>query len=230
VSEPLRASAPDEGVLLLELDRGERHNALDLAAVEQLQQQLAGIDASVRAVVLASTTPGRFCAGADLDVPDAERAQVSDALYVLLEQMLTTPVPIIAAADGPAVGGGAQLCQGCDVRLGSSRARFRFVGLGHGLAVGTWALPATTNRRGMELLLSQRFLDAQQAAEIGVLDRVVADPRAEALQLAQTTATLEPDAVRRAKQQLVRGHGLLQRLAEERAGNGAVFTGSVPRQ
>lgn len=230
MGEPLRASTPDPGVLLLELDRGERHNALDLALVDQLHQQLDGLDEAVRAVVLTSSAPGRFCAGADLDVPDAERARVSDELYQLLERMLTAAVPIIAAVDGPAVGGGAQLSQGCDVRLGSSRARFKFVGLGHGLAVGTWALPATTGRRGMDLLLSQRFLDAQQAAESGVLDRVVADPRTEALQLARATAALEPNAVRRAKEQLVRGHGLLQRLAEERAGNGAVFTGNVPRE
>ena len=230
MGEPLRTSTPHQGVLLLELDRGQRHNALDLALADQLRQHLDHLDDAVRAVVLTSTTPGRFCAGADLDVPDVERARVSDELYQLLERMLTAPAPIIAAVDGPAVGGGAQLSQGCDVRLGSPQARFKFVGLGHGLAVGTWALPATTGRRGMDLLLSQQFLDAQQAAEIGVLDRVVADPRAEALHLARATAALEPNAVHRAKQQLVDGHRLVQRLAEERAGNGAVFTGTVPRE
>lgn len=220
MSEPLRASAPEPGVLLLELNRADRHNALDIALVEQLQQQITGIEDRARAVVLASATAGKFCAGADL-----ERAQVSDGLYVLLERMLTAPVPIIAAIDGPTVGGGMQLCLGNDVRLGSAPARFKFVGLGHGLAVGTWALPATAGRRGMELLLGQRFLDAEQAAELGV-----PDARTEALQLARSTAATEPNAVRRAKEQLMRGNELLERLAAECAGNGAVFTGSVPRE
>lgn len=227
MDEPLRVSTPEPGVLLLELNRPEVHNALNTALVQQLQQQIAGIDDAVRAVVLTSTTTGTFCAGADLDITDEERAQVSDALYELLESVLTAPVPAIAALDGPTVGGGVQLLLGSDVRLGSPQARLRFVGLGHGLAVGTWALPAAG---GMELLLSQRFLDAEQAAARGLLDRVVADPRAEALQLARATTATEPRAVRRAKEQLVRGHGLLQRLAEERAANAAAFTGAVPRK
>ena len=58
--------------------------------------------------------------------------------------MLTIPAPIVAAVDGAAVGGGAQLALACDVRLGSSRALLRFVGPGHGLAIGAWACPRSS--------------------------------------------------------------------------------------
>lgn len=226
---PLQVATPEPGVLLLSLARPEVHNALDEALVTQLRQQLEPLADTVRAVVLTSHTPGRFCAGADLAVSDAERARVSEALYALLEQMLTAPVPIIAAVDGPAVGGGTLLCLGADVRLGSPRARVKFVGLGHGLAVGTWALPATAGHRSLDLLLSQRFLPAEEAASIGVLDRLVDDPLTEALALARATTDLDRHAVRRAKEQVVHGQQLLERLAEERAGNVAVFTGRVRR-
>ena len=55
-------------------------------------------------VLLASAAPGMFCAGADLTVPDAERAEVSDLLYQCYEVMITRPGPVIAVVDGPAVG------------------------------------------------------------------------------------------------------------------------------
>ena len=229
-TEPLQASTPEPGVLLLELARPDRHNALDAALVEQLHQHFDPLDETARAVVLTSRTPGRFCAGADLDIADTERARVSDSLYALLERMLTAPAPVIAAIDGPAVGGGAQLCLGADVRLGSPHCRLKFVGLGHGLAVGTWALPATAGRRSLDLLLSQRFLPAAEAAALGVLDREVDDPVTEALALARATAAMDRDAVRRAKEQVVASHELLTHLAAERAANGAVFTGRVARE
>lgn len=224
---PLESTTPEPGILLLSLSRFEVHNALDGELVDALRRSLDELDTGVRAVVLGSAGPERFCSGADLSVPDAERKAVSDGLYALYEQMITAPVPIIAAVDGPAVGGGAQLALAADVRLGSPRARFKFVGLGHGLSVGPWALPSTAGRRALELVLSQRFLAAEEAVSIGVLDRVADDPLAEAIEIARTVTGLEPSAVRRAKEQVVRGEQLVERLAEERAGNVAVFSGRV---
>lgn len=228
MSEKLRHTDPSEGVALLELNRPSVHNALDGELVDALHGAIDRVDRTVRAIVVGSTTPGLFCAGADLSVADTERQQVSEALYGLYERFLTLPVPVLAAIDGPAVGGGAQLALAADVRLGSERARFRFVGPGHGLAVGPWALPSTVGRRGLELVLSQRFLASEEAAALGILDRVVDESAAEAVALAQGVTELERDAVRRAKEQVVRGERLLERLAEERAGN-AVFDGVVRR-
>ncbi|MBB5157792.1 enoyl-CoA hydratase/isomerase family protein [Saccharopolyspora phatthalungensis] len=227
----LRCTRPCPAVLLLSLDRPDVHNALNAALVDALHEQLAATaaDATVRAVVLGSSTPGKFCAGADLAVPDAERRKVSDDLYGLYEKMLTLPIPVVAAVDGAAVGGGSQLALAADVRLGSPQARFRFVGPGHGLSVGPWGLPSTIGRRALELVLSQRFVDAEESVAIGLLDRLAEDPLRAAVELADSVARLDGDAVRRAKQQVVEGERLLARLAEERSANAAVFTGEVRR-
>ncbi|WP_037062899.1 enoyl-CoA hydratase/isomerase family protein [Pseudonocardia acaciae] len=218
-----------DGVLTVLLDRPERRNALDAATVAGLHASVeaAGSDPAVRAVVLGSARPGMFCSGADLRVGDDERAEVSDRLYALYQAMIGLPVPLVAAVDGPAVGGGAQLALACDVRFGSARAGFRFAGPGHGLAVGLWALPSTVGRgAAMELALSGRMLTAERARELGLLEHVVADPLAAATELAAGVAALDRDAVARAKSAVVHGERLASRLAAERAGN-AGFTGAV---
>lgn len=230
----LRVDHPVSGVTALRLDRPNVANALNLALVSELQSHIAGIDAepATRAVLLTSTTPGMFCGGADLKVADSERAMVSDQMYVLYEQMIALRVPIIAAVDGAAVGGGAQLALASDVRLGSPRARFQFPGAGHGLSVGSWALPSTVGRRGLELVLSQRFVAAEESQQLGLLDRLVEQAEDESAALAHSVTQLDGDAVGRAKHEVTQHERLHERLAAERSGNGATFTGRVtnPRE
>src|SRR4051794_35863772 len=92
---PVVVDRPRDGVLRIRLDRPERRNAVNAAA-------LAGLHAAfdrpaAQAIVLGSTTLGQFCAGADLAVEDAERAAVSDGLYRLYARMVTLDVPVVAA-------------------------------------------------------------------------------------------------------------------------------------
>jgi enoyl-CoA hydratase/carnithine racemase len=228
----VRIELPAEGVCTLLLDRPARHNAIDSATVERLHRAVAaaGAEPGVRAVVIGSSTPGMFCSGADLQIGEDERARVSDRLYELYAAILRLPLPVIASVDGPAVGGGAQLALACDVRIGSARAGFRFAGPGHGLAVGLWALPATVGRgAAMELVLSGRSLPADEACDLGLLEDVVADPMAAAIELARGVVALDRGAVARAKAAVVGGERLPERLAAERAGNSG-FTGAVPSQ
>src|ERR1700722_6190305 len=85
----------EAGYLRVALSRPERRNALDPEMVAALAEALsADPDAGV---VLGSATPGMFCAGADLSIPDTGRAAVSDLLYDCFELMITRPVPVIAA-------------------------------------------------------------------------------------------------------------------------------------
>ena len=112
----LRVERRDDGVVGLWLDRPEKRNALDRELVTGLTDAFGDPDA--RAFVLGSSEPQAFSAGADLDLPDGERAQVSDLLYRLYGVMLASRAPIVAAVSGPAVGGGAQLALACDLRVG----------------------------------------------------------------------------------------------------------------
>ena len=121
------ASGPvPSGYLRVRLARPERRNALD-AAMTRALLDIVRADPAVP-VLLESTDPAAFCAGADLTVPDRERAEVSDLLYQCYEAMVTRPGPVIAVVEGPAVGGGAQLAGAADLRIAGPRGRFRWAG------------------------------------------------------------------------------------------------------
>jgi enoyl-CoA hydratase len=222
----LRVERRDDGVVGLWLDRPAKRNALHRELVTGLTDAFGDPDA--RAFVLGSSEPGAFSAGADLDLADEERAQVSDLLYRLYGRMLRSQAPIVAAVGGPAVGGGAQLALACDLRVGGPEARLRFVGPGHGLAIGAWGLPSLVGRgRAAELCLTMRPVDAPEALALGLLDRVEPDPRAAALELAAGFTRLDAGAVARIKAIARTASNVLDALEEERRGNLEAWSGAV---
>ncbi len=222
----LRVDRSTPGVLVLRLDRPARRNAIDREMVEALLDAFASVTEG--AVVLGSTDPACFCAGADLTIDDAERAEVSDRLYELYGRMVTLDVPIVVAAGGHAVGGGAQLMLASDLRVGTPATRVRFAGPGHGLAVGAWGLPSLVGRgRALDLCLTMRPVDAAEALALGLLDRVADDADAVAVELAAALAGLDRGAVQRVKAVVRDSTGLVTALARERAGNRATWSGST---
>src|SRR5918998_5774369 len=122
MAEELLTDRPEEGVLRLRLNRPDRLNAVDMPLVTAL---IEGIDEpEARAVVLGSTSSEAFCAGADLDIEDAERARVSDQLNELYEKMVTLPIPIVVAIEGHAVGAGGPAAIARGLRPAGTRARW----------------------------------------------------------------------------------------------------------
>jgi enoyl-CoA hydratase len=222
----LRRDRPAPGVLRLRLDRPERRNALDRPLLEALLDAFGAPDEPV--VVLGSTTPEAFCAGADLRLADAERAAVSDLLYELYGRMTASDAIVIAALDGPAVGGGAQLAIAADLRIAARTARIRLAGPGHGLAVGAWGLPSLVGRgRAMDLCLTMRPVDADEALRIGLVDRVADDAGEAALALATELAALDPAAAARVKRVVWESARALEALDTERSENRAAWSGSM---
>jgi enoyl-CoA hydratase/carnithine racemase len=224
-----RVERSDDGVVEVLLDRPAKRNALDRELVMMLGDAFA--DDTARVFVLASSEPGSvFSGGADLTLEDGERAQVSDLLYRLYERMLGSRAPVIAVVEGAAVGGGAQLALASDLRVGGAGAVFRFVGPGHGLAIGAWGLPSLVGRgRALELCLTMRPVGAQEALAFGILDRLDADPRAAAVALAHEICTLDAGAVARLKSITCSASGVLPALEEERRGNYETWSGAVGR-
>ena len=221
---PLLIDHPRPGVARLRLDRPERHNALDRALVEALH---AAVEAErERVLVLGSSGAGRFCGGADTSLGDAERAWVSEALYALYARILELPRPVLAALDGPAIGGGLQLAIACDLRIAAPGAWLRARGPGHGLAVAAWGLPTLVGRgRALDLCLTGRRVDAEEALAIGLVDRVTDDPAAAAVALAADFAELDEPAVARVKTIVARD--IAAALAEEAEGNRG-WSGTLP--
>ena len=224
--DPLVVDHPRAGVARLLLNRPERHNALDRELVDALG---AAVEAErERVIVLGSSGSGRFCGGADTSLDDAERAAVSDALYRLYARILELPRPVLAAVDGPAIGGGLQLAIACDLRIAAPAAWLQARGPGHGLAVAAWGLPTLVGRsRALDLCLTGRRIDAQEALAIGLVDRVDQGPGGAAVTLAADFAELDEAAVARVKAIVGRFGDPAAALAEEAAGNRG-WTGTLP--
>jgi len=222
----VRRDRPAAGVLRLRFDRPERRNALDRSMVQALLDAFAEPEEPV--VLLGSTTRDAFCAGADLRLADDERAAVSDLLYELYGRMTACDAIVVAALDGPAVGGGAQLAIAADLRVASPNARIQVAGPGHGLAVAAWALPSLVGRgRAMDLCLTMRPVGAEEALRIGLVDRLADDAAAAGLALATELAELDAAAAARVKRVAWASALALGALEDERAGNRAAWSGSM---
>jgi len=203
------------GVVLLTMNRPERLNALSRELVEDLHAELDAIaaDRSVRVVVLTGAGRG-FCAGLDLKEPPSGDGVVGgldaqERLASLMLKLRALPQPVIAAVNGPAAGGGLALALSSDVRLASPEARFNvaFVKIGvSGADMGTSHLLPRIVMLGhaSELMLTGRLVDGEEAARIGLANRLVPADRLidAATELAAEIVRNAPFAVRMTKQVL----------------------------
>ena len=225
----LRIDRPAEwaGAVRAVFDRPQRRNALTYETVQTLYELLE--DEPDRVLVLGSSTPGIFSAGADLDTDDATRTQLSDLLYACYERMIKRPGVVLAVVDGPAVGGGAQLTAAADLRIASDAARWRWVGPGHGLAVGAWILPDLVGRSlGLELTLTGRWLDADAAVRAGFVSDLSEEPWERAAEIVRGLSDADDAALTRVKQ-IATHPALLAALSAERERNRAAWSGQAPR-
>ena len=203
----------DEGLVEITLNRPDRLNAINDSFIEAMHAALDRVEADpdVRAVVLSGAGRG-FCAGADLQETVGLAHRTSADLYrgqqrladmsVRLHEL---PVPVIAAVQGPAAGGGFALAAACDLRVASTAATFLAANVRIGVSGGemglSWLLPQTLGlARATELLLSGRRLGATEAYEWGFVSRLVdpdeGDVRDTAIELARTIAANPAFAVR----------------------------------
>jgi 2-(1,2-epoxy-1,2-dihydrophenyl)acetyl-CoA isomerase len=199
------------GIGTLTLNRPEKLNAFDAAGCDDLIEALrmvAGSD-GVRVIVL--TGAGRaFCAGADLSVLGNDGAALVAAGKEIALIIRSAPKPVLAAVNGPAAGGGANLALACDYRLASDSASIGQVFHKLGLSLdwgGSYFLPRLAGiSKALELTWSARMVPAAEAAQLGLFDRVVphADLAMETQKLAATWAAMPPLAVRKAKEALYR--------------------------
>jgi enoyl-CoA hydratase len=195
-------------------------NALNLALLGELIDAFrrAAADENVRAVVLASALPRRFCAGLDLDIlrgkSGTEVRQFLDKLYVeLFDVQYNLGKPSIAAVGGAARGGGMTLAVSCDVLLAGESATFGYPEIDLGLvpAIHFVHLPRIVGRhRAFELLFSGRAFGADEAASLGLVSRVVPDGklRDAAREVAGIFATKPPAAMRLARAAFMRANDL----------------------
>jgi enoyl-CoA hydratase len=208
---------PREGVALVTLNRPARLNALTFSTFDELYDLCGQLesDESTRVIVLTGAGRG-FCAGLDLDdagklpqMTTPENAAGQEHWGGIVSALRRLPQPIIAAINGPAAGGGLSLALAADIRVASSAARFNAAFVRIGLSAGdlgaSWALPRVIGLgRAAELMLTGRFVEAEEAEAIGLVNRVVPPERLlpTAFELADQIAAHSPYGVRLSKRVL----------------------------
>lgn len=204
-------------VRVLTLERPERRNAFDQEQYVTMADALTGAadDEEVRCVVVTGAG-GCFSSGQDLEEMAAiARGELhgADGFTRLLERLETFPKPLIAAVDGAAVGIGATMLLHCDIVLvaDSARLKFPFTEMGVPPEAGSSALLADAVgwQHAADLLFTARWLDAHEAAAIGLALAVVpvADVVDRAVELATSIAGNQPRAVQTAKRLLLASRG-----------------------
>jgi enoyl-CoA hydratase len=187
----VEVSSPHPHVALVTLNRPERMNAMAFDVMIPLRDTLreVGYDNEVRVVVLTGAGTG-FCSGADLEdpgtVPNIDGLTLPTMALrsmELLDEVITTirrlHQPVIAAVNGPAIGGGFCLALSADIRVAAKSAYFRAAGINNGLTAAelgiSFLLPRTIGQsRAAEIMLTGRDVSATEADRIGLVSQVVA--------------------------------------------------------
>lgn len=202
---PVRCERMQAGVAVLYLDRPHQRNSLSVAMMALLRTELAALggDPRVAAVILAAEGPA-FCAGHDLKEltshrtdPDGGREFFNETMTLcaeLMQAIVRCPKPVIAAVHGTATAAGCQLVASCDLAVADEDSRFATPGVNIGLFCSTPMVALSRNlsrKRAMEMLLLGEMMAASQAAEYGLINRVVAkgESLAAAMEMARTIAS-----------------------------------------
>jgi enoyl-CoA hydratase/carnithine racemase len=213
-AQPIQVQVGDGGVATLTLNRPDKRNALSIALREQVSDTLRGWwdDDAVRVVVLTGAPPafsGGFDLGEFADPGLARTIRHTSARYH--HAVWSFPKPIVAAVNGPALGGGFDLATLCDLRIASSEAVFGHPEIKFG------APPLFTPLRWIvgdglarDLCLTGRRIDAEEAMRIGLVSRVVdgADLADEAHKVAMQIAEAPARTLVATKRYLAANQGL----------------------
>jgi len=205
-------------VAVVTLTRADKHNALDLAmfdAIIAAAERLAS-EPGVRAVVIHGDGPS-FCSGLDFaglmsagtaggGIDARLRDPAPNYFQRAAYDWVQLPVPVLAAVHGNCLGGGLQIALAADIRIATADARLSVMEVKWGL-IPDMAITRTLPRLvgidvAKELTYTARVISGEEAARLGLVTRVAADPLAEAMALAAEIAARSPDAVRAAKRLL----------------------------
>lgn len=210
-------AADAQGIARVEIDHPGKLNALSVAMWGELRDVFTalGVASPAPRAVIVHGAGGVFVAGADIEEfprfrfdEEALRGYHDSLVAPALRAMLDVDVPLIAAIEGPCVGGGLEVAACCDLRVAGRSARFGIPVARLGFPVAPREVELLAERIGVpllrELLLEARLLDADEARQRALVQHVVDDDAVlrEALALAQRVAALSPQALALDKQVL----------------------------
>lgn len=210
-----------DSVEIIRLNRPEKLNALTRGMILALSDRLKRIEgeSDLRVVILTGSGDKAFCVGTDIDelatIEDQESArEISERGQALCNQIENCGVPVIAAVNGIAAGGGCELALACHIRLASMNAQFSLPETKLGVVPaygGTRRLARELGQgRALEMMLTGRSLLAEEALQFGLINRIttVSDLMMEAEGLAREIGNLAPLAIRACLQAVIQGEEL----------------------
>jgi enoyl-CoA hydratase len=214
-------------IALIRLNRPKELNALNLQLMLELKAALASLDDddNVRCIIITGNQQA-FAAGADIKQMESKTA--IDLLKIdqfeTWDQIRKTKKPIIAAVSGFALGGGCELAMTCDMIVASETAKFGQPEIKIGIMPGAGGTQRLTKAVGkalaMEMVLTGKFISAEEAMKAGLVNRVVAEELYldEAIKLAKEVTQMSPISVRLAKESVLKAFdsGLQEGLYFER--------------
>ena len=212
--ETLALAQPGPGLLCVSLNRPDFRNALNtqmgLDLRDLFQNGLNRDAGSVRCVVLTGSGDKAFCAGGDLKERDGMTDEAWRVQHVIFEEaiygIMDCPLPVIAAVNGAAFGGGCEIALACDFAYAAAGARFALTEVTLGILPGcggTQNLPRLAGGpRAKEILMTGRPFSAQEALAWGVVNRVCEPDklRDEALETARVMCANAPLSIKNIKQ------------------------------
>ena len=208
----------NEGVTVMKISAPKSLNALNSTILKEIDDFIGSLDANTRVLIITGDGEKSFVAGADisemahLDEPQGfEFGRLGAQVFRRIE---TLPIPVIAAVNGFALGGGCELAMSCDIRIASNKAKFGQPEVGLGIIPGfsgTYRLPKLIGQGyAKEMIYTGKVIRADEALRIGLVNAVYEPEELmdKAMEMAQMMLKNAPVAISLAKQSINEGYDL----------------------
>ncbi|KAI1726154.1 enoyl-CoA hydratase/isomerase domain-containing protein [Ditylenchus destructor] len=204
-----KESGDCEGIVIGQLNNPKSKNAISRNLLNILNKAVDELrfDQKARVLIVKSTVDGVFCAGADLKerkgLSEEEVRAYSDTLRQLMNDISNLPIPVIAAIDGHALGGGLELALACDIRIASPNSKLGLPETRWAIipgAGGTQRLPRLVGiAKAKELIMTGKVLSGKEALDLGIVNQIDDRPFDKAMNMAKEILKKGPIAIRAAK-------------------------------
>ena len=207
-----------QGITILKISAPKSLNALNSTILKELSDCLSHLDAATRVLIITGDGEKSFVASADISemahLNEAQGYEFGRLGAQVFRAIETLPIPVIAAVNGFALGGGCELAMACDIRIASSKAKFGQPEVGLGIIPGfsgTYRLPKIVGQgHAKEMIYTGKVIRADEALRIGLVNAVYEPEQLmeKAVEMAQMMLHNAPVAISLAKQSINEGYDL----------------------
>lgn len=207
-----------DGITVLKISAPKSLNALNSIILKELDQFVSALDGTTRVLILTGDGEKSFVAGADISemahLDESQGHEFGRLGAQVFRRIETLPIPVIAAVNGFALGGGCELAMACDVRIASSKAKFGQPEVGLGIIPGfsgTYRLPKLIGQGyAKEMIYTGKVIRADEALRIGLVNAVYEPEELmdKAMELARQIVKNAPVALSLAKQSINEGYDM----------------------